>query len=137
MQRFLYEVGHDTGLAVYGEKEVRRCMNTGLIDTLILSEKMGAIHVTVKCKNCGSTDDLLISSHEIVKFEQDLLNRRCTACSSQTLFAEKTQEVLDELVELAEGSSVNVEIIASQTEEGTMLLESFGGIAAILRYKAS
>ena len=50
---------------------------------------------------------------------------------------ENTQNLLDEFVETAEKSSVNLEVISTETEEGIMLLESFGGIAAILRYRPS
>jgi peptide subunit release factor 1 (eRF1) len=31
----------------------------------------------------------------------------------------------------------NVEVLSGETEEGQMLKKSFGGIAAILRYKAA
>jgi peptide chain release factor subunit 1 len=36
---------------------------------------------------------------------------------------------------LAEETGADVEIISIETEEGQMLKNSFGGIAAILRYK--
>lgn len=40
------------------------------------------------------------------------------------------------LAQLAEYSNTNVEIISGETEEGQMLKNAFGGIAAILRFKA-
>jgi len=38
MQQFLYEVGHDTGRITYGEEEVRRALQSGAVNTLLLSE---------------------------------------------------------------------------------------------------
>ena len=44
---------------------------------------------------------------------------------------------MDELIEIADKQNANVAIISTETDEGVMLRDSFGGIAAILRYRAS
>jgi len=137
VQKFLYELGHETGLASYGETQVRKHLNAGLVDTLLLSEKLDRLHVFVKCKTCGDTEDALIARSGLTKFEQELLSRQCKKCSNTTLVIESTQNLLDEFVETAEKSSVNLEVISTETDEGIMLLGSFGGIAAILRYRPS
>jgi peptide chain release factor subunit 1 len=137
VQKFLYELGHETGLASYGETQVRRHLNAGLVDTLLLSEKLDRLHVLVRCKTCGDTEDVLLARSGLTKFEQELLSKQCKKCSNTTLAIESTQNLLDEFVEMAEKSSVNLEVISTETEEGIMLLESFGGIAAVLRYRPS
>jgi peptide chain release factor subunit 1 len=137
VQRFLYEVGHETGLGVYGETQVRRYLNAGLVDTLLLSEKLDRLHVLVRCKNCDYRDDALLVRSGLAKFEQDLLSSSCKKCGNATLAVDNTMNLLDEFVEIAEKSSINLEVISTETEEGIMLLESFGGIAAILRYRPS
>ncbi len=137
VQKFLYELGHETGLASYGEMQVRKNLNAGLVDTLLLSEKLDRLHVFVKCKNCGYQEDALIARSGLAKFEQDLLSKTCKNCSNTTLAIENTQNLLDEFVEMAEKSSLDLQVISTETEEGIMLLESFGGIAAILRYRPS
>ena len=53
MQKFLYEVGHDTGLITYGEAEVRRLLQNGAVRTVLLSEDLDLVRVTVKCSACG------------------------------------------------------------------------------------
>jgi len=135
VQRFLYEVGHDTGLGVYGESEVRRCLKEGVVETLLISEKVNTIHVMIECKNCHYTEDKLLAPHELTKFEQNLLNTQCKNCSNITLAISETKDLVDEFVDLAEKARVNIEIISTETEEGVMLKESFHGIAAILRYR--
>lgn len=137
VQKFLYELGHETGLASYGETQVRRYLNAGLVDTLLLSEKLDRLHVFMRCKTCGQTEDALLSRSGLTRFEQELLSRQCKKCGNATLVIENTQNLLDEFVEIAERGSVNLQVISTETEEGVMLLESFGGIAAVLRYKPS
>jgi len=137
VQKFLYELGHETGLASYGETQVRRHLNAGLVDTLLLSEKLDRLHVLMKCKTCGDTEDRLLPRSGLAKFEQELLSKQCRKCDNPTLVIENTQNLLDEFVEIAEKSPVNLQVISTETEEGIMLLESFGGIAAILRYRPS
>jgi peptide chain release factor subunit 1 len=43
--------------------------------------------------------------------------------------------LIDYLAEQAELTNADVEIISGETEEGQMLKNAFGGIAAILRFK--
>jgi len=45
--------------------------------------------------------------------------------------------LVDELAQLAEATDARVEVISTQTEEGVALMKSFGGVAAILRFKQS
>jgi len=137
VQKFLYEIGHDTGLGVYGETQVRRFLTAGIVDLLLVSEKMNMLHVYTKCKNCGTVEDALIPQAGFVKYEQDLLSTTCKKCNSASLYVEETKDLVDELIDIAEKQNANVALISTETDEGVMLKDSFGGIAAILRYKAS
>jgi peptide chain release factor subunit 1 len=137
VQKFLYEIGHETGLGVYGETQVRKFLNAGVVDLLLVSEKMNILHVYTKCKNCGATEDFLIPQANQVKFEQDLLAMSCKKCNSTALYIDETKDLVDELIDIAEKQNANVAVISTETDEGVMLKDSFGGIAAILRYKAA
>lgn len=136
VQKFLYEVGHDTGLATYGEMEVRRALERGVVDILLLSEALDTISVTVSCSSCGYTYRETMKSSEVLGFTQSLVGKPCPKCGSQTLGVVEEKELIEELAELAEKVGSRVEIISPETEEGQMLLKSFGGIAAILKYRA-
>jgi peptide chain release factor subunit 1 len=137
VQKFLYEIGHETGLGVYGETQVRKYLNAGVVDLLIVSEKMNMLHVYTKCKNCGTVEDVLIPQANLIKFEQDLLSTTCKKCNAAALYVEETKDLVDELIDLAEKQNSKVAVISTETDEGVMLKDSFGGIAAILRYKVS
>ncbi len=137
VQRFLYEIGHDTGLGVYGETQVRKYLTAGIVDLLLVSEKMNMLHVYAKCKNCGNIEDALIPQPNFVKYEQDLMATPCKKCNSMVMYVESQKDLVDELIEVAEKANAKIAVISTETDEGVMLKDSFGGIAAILRYKAS
>ena len=137
VQKFLYEIGHETGLGVYGETVVRKYLNAGIVDLLLVSEKINILHVYTKCKNCGATDDSLIPTANLVKFEQDLLSTSCKKCNAAALTVDESKDLVDELIEIADKQNTKVAVISTETNEGVMLKDSFGGIAAILRYRAS
>lgn len=135
MQQFLYEVGHDTGMITYGEAEVRRALEAGAVRTLLISEKVDLLRVTVNCSACGYEEKNTIKSQKLTEFEQGLSGKSCPKCQAPSLGIVDKQDVIDDLAELAEQANTDVEIISTETEEGQMLKNSFGGIAAILRFK--
>jgi peptide chain release factor subunit 1 len=137
MQKFLREIGQDTGLATYGENEVRGHLKAGIVDTLLLSEDIDLVRVTVKCSSCDYIKHETMKMHEAPEFEQSISGNACPKCSVPTLAVSEVKELIDELAELAEEMGTNVEVLSGETEEGQMLKKSFGGIAALLRYKAA
>jgi len=135
MQQFLYEIGHDTGMITYGEAEVRRALEAGAVKTLLLSEGVDLLRVTVKCTACSYQEQHTIKSQMLTSFEQSLVGKACPKCQAPSLVIAETQDVIDDLAQIAEYANTDVEIISSETEEGQMLKNAFGGIAAMLRFK--
>lgn len=137
MQQFLYEIGHDTGIATYGEEEVRKALEAGAVRTLLLSEKVDIVRVKVKCSACGYEESQTMKGQMITAFEQSLSGKNCPKCTAPSLGIAETQDLIDYFAQLAEYTNTDVEIISGETEEGQMLKNSFGGIAAILRFKTN
>jgi peptide chain release factor subunit 1 len=135
MQQFLYEVGHDTGMITYGEAEVRKALEAGAVRTLLISENIDLLRVTVKCSACGYQEQHTIKSQALTSFEQSLSGKPCPKCQAPSLAIAEKQDIIDDLAQLAEYTNTDVEIISGETEEGQMLKNAFGGIAAILRFK--
>jgi len=135
MQQFLYEVGHDTGMITYGEAEVRRALEAGAVRTLLISENIDLLRVTVKCNACGYQEQQTVKSQTLTNFEQSLVGKPCPKCQAPSLAIAEKQDIIDDLAQLAEYANTDVEIISAETEEGQMLKNAFGGIAAILRFK--
>ena len=137
MQKFLREIGQDTGLATYGEEEVRKYLNNGIVKILLLSEDLDSAVVNVKCNSCDFSKNKTMKMYKVTEFEQKTNGSTCPKCTVPTLAVQETIELIDELAEAAETIGTKVEIISADTEEGQMLKNSFGGVAAILRYKAA
>jgi peptide chain release factor subunit 1 len=135
MQQFLYEVGHDTGKITYGEEEVRRALESGAVNILLLSEGLEMTRVTVKCSACGYQEQHTVKNKTLQEFEQSLAGKACPKCSATSLSITDKEDVVDDFARLAEYTNTQVEIISTETEEGQMLKNSFGGVAAILRFK--
>ncbi|MDD3622251.1 MAG: peptide chain release factor aRF-1 [Methanofollis sp.] len=133
MDRFLKELVKDDGVAAYGEESVRRNLEMGAVDTLILSDSLRETRLKITCGNCGYSKEETIRN-EPGKTSRDLELGICPKCSSPLQLEEET-DIIDELTSLADQSGTNVEIISSEFEEGSMLFSAFGGIAAILRYR--
>jgi peptide chain release factor subunit 1 len=136
MQQFLYEIGHDTGLVTYGEEDVRRALESGAVRTLLLSDELDIARVTLKCNACGYQEQRTFKSQMLSSLQQDLSGKSCPKCKAPALGVAETQDLVDNLAQLAEYTNAEVEVISGETEEGQMLKNSFGGIAAILRFKA-
>ena len=134
MQQFLYEIGHDTGMATYGEEEVRRALEAGAVRTLLLSEGIDIVRVKVKCNACGYEEQETMKNQMLTNFEQSLPGKPCPKCKAPSLAIAETQELIENFAQMAEYTNTEVEIISGETEEGQMLKNSFGGIAAILRF---
>ena len=69
MQKFLYEVGHDTGLVTYGEGEVRRLFTIWRSPSACcFSESVDLVRLTVKCSACGNEEQYTIKAPEEAAF---------------------------------------------------------------------
>ena len=137
MQQFLEHLGKDTGMIAYGEHEIRRLLELGAVDILLLSIELETIMVTLLCENCGYTEMRTLASSDLSKLESEVSESLCSKCGSSTFRLDQDHiiTVIEELGELARMSGTKVEIITTETEEGEQLWRVFGGIAAILRFR--
>jgi peptide chain release factor subunit 1 len=135
MQKFLFEVGHDSGLITYGEAEVRRLMNAGAVRMVLLSEDVDLVRITVKCSACSYQEEHTVKSKDLADFEKGLIGKPCSGCQAPSMTIVDKKDIVDDLAELAQLTNTEIEVISSETEEGQMLKNAFGGIAAMLRFK--
>lgn len=133
VQKFLSEVVKDYGLAAYGKKEVMDMLNMGAVDTLLVSSEEETYAAQVSCSNCDYKDTRTVK--QVDKLDDQLSGEKCPSCGEQGLGVDDFQSTLDELSELVGNTGAKVEVISTETEEGQQL-KAFGGIAAILRFRA-
>jgi peptide chain release factor subunit 1 len=126
MQKLLEEIRKsDGGLASYGEDQVRHALALGAVDTLLLSEGLRKVRVTLKCPQCGWSGVVTVEKVEDAK---------CPTCPEATPNIEASADFVDSFYEDASKVGTKVELLSVDSEEGELLLKAFGGIAAILRY---
>jgi len=138
MQRFMKEISNDSGLASYGLNDIKKALNYGAVDTLLLSEKLTLVNIKLECSNCGYTEDRIIKEIDINKIKSRIQEETCPKCtsnSSNSFNEVDTIPIITELGEIAESTGTAIDILSTETEEGEALYSTFGGIAAILRYK--
>ena len=134
MAKFFQELVQETGLASYGEKEVKHFLALGAVDTLLLSEGLEKYHVLIGCKNCDYAKALIVDVPTLKKIEGEIPHMQCPDCSNQRMTIKESHPIEKELTEMAEAMNSDVVVISTETEEGKQLMQAFGGIAAILRY---
>ena len=135
MQRFMKEISSETGLATYGLEEIQRALNYGVVSMLLLSEKLDTYYVKLGCSNCDYSENRTIKKRSLDKFKRDIQEENCPKCSSNSFKIIEINSIIEELGVIAESTGTDVEILSTETEYGEMLYSTFGGIAAILRYK--
>ncbi len=120
----------DGGLSAYGEGMVRRALEMGAVDTLLISEKYGKDRLDLRCEACGKEADRTV---EEGKSEADI-DFSCPDCG-EVMELVGRKDMVQELNELASNYNSEVVLISTDSEEGGILVQAFGGIAAILRYR--
>ena len=116
-------------------KEVRKYLDAGAVDLLLLSEGLNKNRIKIKCTSCGNLTEKTSTDEELFQLEQQISGVPCEKCSNLSLNIEEKIDLLEELADLAQEGSTQVEVISTETEEGNQLLKAFGGIAAIVRYR--
>src|SRR5213594_993840 len=137
VQKFLYELGHETGKAACGEKKVQEYLEKGIVDTLLISETLQGMRLITKCKNCGNEEEFRGTRFEVDAFKHELSTKPCAKCGKLTLGIEMEADIVDNFIDYAEKGGSRIEVISEETEEGRMLRDSFKKVAAVLRYAAN
>lgn len=132
MKRFLKEITKgNQSLAIYGEEQVRKALEMGAVDTLLLSENLRKYRATLKCPTCGDIKKITIAEGDLEDFHLP----DCSKCETPTQMEIKEKsDIIDELSELAEKTGCDVILISQNSEEGDSLYSAFSGIAGISRY---
>jgi peptide chain release factor subunit 1 len=130
VQRFLEYLAKRSDLVAYGYREVYQLLKQGVVDTLIVSEEVPLSYVKAYCGNCGWSMEDLVRDEDLEQFEEAC--SKCPVCGQPTTI--DRGDVIEHLMEVAKSFNTKVEVISTATEEGKGFLDSFRGMAALLRY---
>ena len=131
MNKFFEEIRKpDGGLSAYGEGMVRNALQAGAVATLLISEKYGRDKLDLRCESCGKEVERTVDE-ERSEAEMDFT---CPDCGG-VMGVVGRKDMVQELNEIASDYNSDVVLISTESEEGGILMQAFGGIAAILRYR--
>ena len=133
VQKFLRDVNTENGLAIYGLKEVLNRLTNSSVEVVLLSEDTKLVNLKIICRKCGLEKLKTVKITESISEEMKMMDDSCNNCGS-TDFNSIKEDIVDYLEGIAIQFGAKIEIISSKTEEGAML-QSFSGVAAILRYR--
>src|SRR3989454_3654689 len=129
VQRLMEEIRkEDGGLAAYGEDQVRRALELGAVDTLLISEGLRKVRLEIRCPNCGHKETRTVADESTLP--------KCPNCGHEFVVDSKV-DIVDAFSTLADRTNAKVELISADSDEGELLVKAFGGIAAILRYRVA
>jgi len=133
VQKFLFEVNRQGGLAVYGLPRVMEALQKASAEVVLVSDDLDTVRIDAACKKCGTVKSETVLAPKKIQQRQEMSSTPCTNCGA-TDYDVTEKDLVDVLEELAFQVGSKVEVISSGTEEGSMF-KSFGGVGAILRYR--
>ena len=134
VQKFLFEVNRQGGLAVYGLPRVIEALQKASADVVLVSDDLDTMRIDATCKKCGALKTETVPAVKKIQQRQEMASAPCAKCGS-TDYDVVERDIVDVLEELAFQVGSKVEVISSGTEEGSMF-KSFGGVGATLRYRS-
>ncbi|MDA4120583.1 MAG: peptide chain release factor aRF-1 [Thaumarchaeota archaeon] len=134
VQKFLFEVNKQGGLAVYGLPRVIEALQKASTEVVLVSDDLDMVKLEVRCKKCGTVKSETVQASKRIHQRQEMASVPCTKCGA-TDFEVMEKDIVDVLEEMAFQVGSKVEVISTGTEEGAMF-KSFGGVGAILRYRS-
>jgi peptide chain release factor subunit 1 len=135
VQKFLFEVNKQGGLAVYGLPRVIDALQKANAEAVLVSDDLNTVRIEAKCKKCGTVRSENVQGVEKIQRKQEVISEPCPSCGSLECDLSE-RDIVDVLEEMAFQVGSKVEVISSGTEEGNMF-KSFGGVAAIMRYRSN
>ena len=135
VQKFLAEVNKQGGLAVYGLPRVIEALQKANAEVALVSDDLDTVKLEAKCRKCGTVKNETVQGPKKGPKKQEIVSSACLNCGGMD-YDVSERDVVDVLEELAFQVGSKVEVISSGTEEGSMF-RTFGGVAALLRYRTS
>lgn len=126
LERFFTELSKDSGLAVYGFREVVDALKSGNLELLLISDSFDWVKADFKCQ-CGFSTEKVLNRKQIDE-------QRCPECNSR-MEVTGEKELTEDIIKMADDMGTEAEVISTNTGMGEQLTE-IGGIGGILRYKA-
>ena len=132
VEKLFREINNNSGLGAYGLSEVINYLKNNVVDTIIITDKIGLYRIEAKCNRCSEIQEKIIEQVKLIQTKTEFEKSPCTSCKS-TDISITDQDIVDYLSLLATKTGTKIEVISGVSEHGSMI-SNLGNIGAILRY---
>ena len=132
VEKLFREINNNSGLGAYGLDEVINYLKNNVVDTIIVTDKIGLYRIEAKCNRCNEIREKNIEQTKLIQTKTEFENSPCSSCKS-TDIGITDQDIVDYLSLLATKTGTKIEVISGVSEHGSMI-SNLGNIGAILRY---
>ena len=132
VEKLFREINNNSGLGAYGLSEVINYLKNNVVDTIIITDKIGLYRIEAKCNRCNEIREKNIEQTKLIQTKTEFENSPCSSCKS-TDIGITDQDIVDYLSLLATKTGTKIEVISGVSEHGSMI-SNLGNIGAILRY---
>jgi len=139
ISQFFGEIAVDSGKICFGAKETVEALESGIVQTLVVDEKLDLTRSTVINTATGEREIVYAKKAESPLDLVEKLHKKKADSKSEEI--EKKYEIiesvtmLDWLVENYSRFGAEMEIVQDCTGEGSQFCRGFGGLGGLLRYK--
>jgi len=124
-----------TGLANYGFQDVIDALNIGKASTVLVSEGLEWTVLIFKCLSDKSRFIKIVKDKHEVSDTISKFENSPTDCPEGKAELVEEVDIYDYFIDISKNTSAKVELISIETLEGKQFFETFGGLAAFLRYR--
>ena len=124
VRKFFEELQKDSPKATYGIEEVKKALEMGAVETVIISEGLEWEEAEFICE-CGFSEKKFVRGSEKE-------GQKCPKCGKVMKVIGK-EDVMDVFEEMAKNTGAELEIISRDSQEGEQFY-LMGGIGALLRF---
>ena len=132
VEKLFREINNNSGRGAYGLSEVINYLKNNVVDTIIITDKIGLYRIEAKCNRCNEIREKNIEQTKLIQTKTEFENSPCSSCKS-TDIGITDQDIVDYLSLLATKTGTKIEVISGVSEHGSMI-SNLGNIGAILRY---
>ena len=132
VEKLFKQINSNSGLGAYGLNEVIEHLKNNVVDTIIVTDKIGLYRIEAKCNRCDDAQEKIIEQTKVIQTKTEFQNSSCLSCKSTDIDV-TDQDIIDYLSLLATKTGTKVEVISGVSEHGSMVI-NLGNIGAILRY---
>jgi peptide chain release factor subunit 1 len=132
VEKLFKQINSNSGLGAYGLNEVINYLKNNVVDTIIVTDKIGLYRIEAKCNRCNNIQEKIIEQIKVIQTKTEFENSPCSSCKAEDVNVTE-QDIVDYLSLIATKTGTKIEVISGVSEHGSMVF-NLGNIGAILRY---